>query len=150
MSSKDTNEERLIHSKSFNIETTINDKADQVIGEIFELFCSRYQIDFQIAMKCSSFLLDNVHSLHCKFHKVNLNCCGSYIIYPDQNKKKKKKLFQSIKMMIIAFNIWKQFHSVMKKTENKSEKNIKNEACYRHIQLGRNETFIEKRWLEKN
>ena len=36
-------------------------------------------------------------------------------------------------MMIIAFNIWKQFHSVMKKTENKSEKNIKNEACYRHI-----------------
>ena len=83
MSSKDTNEERLIHSKSFNIETTINDKADQVIGEIFELFCSRYQIDFQIAMKCSSFLLDNVHSLHCKFHKVNLNCCGSYIIYPD-------------------------------------------------------------------
>ena len=90
MSSKDTNEERLIHAKSFNIETTINDKADQVIGEIFELFCSRYQIDFQIAMKCSSFLLDNVHSLHCKFHKVNLNCCGSYIIYPDQIKKKKK------------------------------------------------------------
>ena len=51
MSSKDTNEEHLIHSKSFNIETTINDKADQVIGELSELFCSRYEIYFQIAMK---------------------------------------------------------------------------------------------------
>ena len=91
MSSKDTNKEHLIHSKSFNIETTIHDKADQVIAELFELFCSRCQIYFQIAMKCNSFLFGNVHSLHCKFDKINLTCCGSYIIYPDYIKPKKRK-----------------------------------------------------------
>ena len=37
-SSKDTDEESLIHSVSDNIETMINDKADQVIEELLNYF----------------------------------------------------------------------------------------------------------------
>ena len=38
LSSKDTDEESLMHSVSDNIETMINDKADQVIEELLNYF----------------------------------------------------------------------------------------------------------------
>ena len=38
LSSKDTNEESLMHSVSDNIETMINDKVDQVIEELLNYF----------------------------------------------------------------------------------------------------------------
>ena len=44
VSSKDTDEERIIHSKSENIEVKINDEANEVIKELFESLLSRYQI----------------------------------------------------------------------------------------------------------
>ena len=44
VSSKDTDEERIIHSKSDNIEVKINDEANEVIKELFESLLSRYQI----------------------------------------------------------------------------------------------------------
>ena len=44
MSSKDNNEERVMHSNSDNIETMINDEADEVAEELFRSFLSRYQI----------------------------------------------------------------------------------------------------------
>ena len=36
MSSKDNDEERVMHSKSDNMEVMINKKADEVIGELFQ------------------------------------------------------------------------------------------------------------------
>ena len=45
MSSRDTDDECLMHSKSDNKEITINDKADEVIEELFKsifLRCQRY------------------------------------------------------------------------------------------------------------
>ena len=42
--SKNNNEERLIYSKRDNIKIMINDKADEVIGELFPSLLSRYQI----------------------------------------------------------------------------------------------------------
>ena len=41
MSSNDTDEEQLMHSKNNNIEVKINDKADAVIKEFFQLLLSR-------------------------------------------------------------------------------------------------------------
>ena len=38
LSSKDTDEESLMHSVSDNIETMINDKVDQVIEELLNYF----------------------------------------------------------------------------------------------------------------
>ena len=36
----------VMHSKSDNIETMINDKADEVIEEVFQPLLSRHQIGF--------------------------------------------------------------------------------------------------------
>ena len=58
MSAKDNNEERVIHSKSQNIETMFSDKAD------FQLFCSRYQIRLETSIKDSDFIFDCVYLLY--------------------------------------------------------------------------------------
>ena len=42
ISSIDNDEERVMHSKSDNIEITINDEADEVIEELFESLKNRY------------------------------------------------------------------------------------------------------------
>ena len=43
ISFKDNDEKRIINSKSNNIETMINDKADEVIEELFQSLLSIYQ-----------------------------------------------------------------------------------------------------------
>ena len=44
MSSKDNDEERVMHSKSDNIEIMVNDKAQWVIEDLFESLLIRYGI----------------------------------------------------------------------------------------------------------
>ena len=61
MSSKDIDEERLMHSKSDTTEIKINDKVDEAIEEPFQSLLSRYQIGIIITMKGSSFIFDCVH-----------------------------------------------------------------------------------------
>ena len=47
ISSKDNNEdndeERVMHTKSDNIEIMINGKADEAVEELFKSLCKRYQ-----------------------------------------------------------------------------------------------------------
>ena len=74
MASKNTDEERLMHSKSDSIE--IKNNADENIQEILPSLLFMYQIG--ITMKGSSFIIDHVHLLHCKCHKIYSNCSGSY------------------------------------------------------------------------
>ena len=54
-SSKDTDEERVMHSKSDNIEIMINNKADEVIDELFQSLLSRYQIGLETLTKGSDY-----------------------------------------------------------------------------------------------
>ena len=79
ISSKDIDEERVMHSKSDNIEIMIQDKADEIIEKPFESLLKRYQIGLELLMKGRNFIFDCVHLLHYKCHKINLNCGGSYI-----------------------------------------------------------------------
>ena len=79
ISSKDIDEERVMHSKSDNIEIMIQDKADEIIEKPFESLLKKYQIGLELSMKGSDFIFDCVHLLHYKCHKINLNCGGSYI-----------------------------------------------------------------------
>ena len=44
ISSKDIDEERVLHSKSDNIEILSQDKGDEGIEELFESLFSRYQV----------------------------------------------------------------------------------------------------------
>ena len=52
---KDSDEERVMHSKSDYIKIIINDEADEVIKEIFEALSSCYQIGLETSMKGSEF-----------------------------------------------------------------------------------------------
>ena len=53
-----------MHSKSDNIEIMTNDKANEVIKELFESLLSRYQIGLEATMESSDFILDCVNLLY--------------------------------------------------------------------------------------
>ena len=60
ISFKDNDEERKMHSKSNDINITINDKADEIIEELFESLLSRYQIGLETPVRgrdISSFII---------------------------------------------------------------------------------------------
>ena len=71
-------DERVMHSKSDNIEITINDEADEVTKEIFDSLKNRYQNNLE-SMEGSEFVFDCVHLLYYKCHKISPNRGGSYI-----------------------------------------------------------------------
>ena len=50
-----------MHSKSDNIEIMMNDKADEVIGKLFESLRKRYQNKLEESMKGREFVCDCVH-----------------------------------------------------------------------------------------
>ena len=88
ISSTDYVEDRVVHSKSENIEIMINDKADEIIEEIFDSLKNRYQNNLE-SMRGSEFVFDYVNLLSYKCHKINLNHGGSYKDSPDWIKNKK-------------------------------------------------------------
>ena len=71
-------DERVMHSKSDNIEITINDEADEVTKEIFDSLKNRYQNNLE-SMEGSEFVFDCVQLLYYKCHKISPNRGGSYI-----------------------------------------------------------------------
>ena len=96
ISSIDNDEERVMHANSDNIETMINDEADEVIKELFDSLKSRYQNNLQW-MEGSEFVFDYVHLWCYKYHKVNLNHGRSYIDFTDWIKAKKQQKISLIK-----------------------------------------------------
>ena len=58
-----------MHSKSDKMEIMINDKADEVIEELFESFLNSYQIGLETSIRGSDFIFDCVHLLYYKCHK---------------------------------------------------------------------------------
>ena len=85
MYSKDTDEGRLTHSNSDNVEIIIYDKAYEVIKERFESLLSRYLIGLKKSMKGSDFIfvltfcfanaINKYKSLWiiCRFSRLNKN-----------------------------------------------------------------------------
>ena len=63
MSSKDTDGEHQIHSKSDNIAIKVDNEADEVINNLFESLLSRYEIGLDILIKDSVLYL--IILLHC-------------------------------------------------------------------------------------
>ena len=57
MFSKDNDEESVMHLKRDNIEIMINEKANEVIEELFQSF-SRYHIRLETSAKGSNFIFD--------------------------------------------------------------------------------------------
>ena len=77
-----------MHSKSDNIEIMINDEADEFIKELFDSHRNRHQNNLE-TMKANDFVFDYVNLLCHKCHKINPNCGGLCIDFPDWIKTKK-------------------------------------------------------------
>ena len=73
----DNDEERVMHSKSDNVEIMINGEADEIIEKLFNLLKADIKIFY------------NIHLLCNKCHKINLWCGQSYIDSPYWIKNKK-------------------------------------------------------------
>ena len=68
----------------------INDKADEVTKELSDSLKNWYQDNLE-SRKDSEFVFDYVHLLYYKFHKINPNSGGSYIVSTDWIKTKKQQ-----------------------------------------------------------
>ena len=77
-------------SKSDNIEIINNDEADEAIKKLFKSIKNRYQNILEL-IKSSEFVLNYVHLLYYKWHKINLNSDRSYTDSPDWIKNKKQQ-----------------------------------------------------------
>ena len=71
VSSKDNDEEYVMHLKNDNIEIMINDKANEAIEKLFESLLNQYKIGLETSMRGSDFFFDCIHLLYYKCHKVN-------------------------------------------------------------------------------
>ena len=72
--SKDVDEERVMHSKSNNIEFMPYDNANEVVNDLLESLLSRYQIGLETSMRGRDFISDSVQMLCYKCQKINFKC----------------------------------------------------------------------------
>ena len=88
-SSKDAEEERLMHSSSSNINFTSYSDANDIIDKLLKSLHSRYQEILETSMRENEFLFDSVQLIYYKSYKESFVRGGSYIDSPDWTKKKK-------------------------------------------------------------
>ena len=82
ISSKDSDETRNFHTKSNNIEIMMGNETDEIIEELFDLFCK--------IIEKGKKKWDDL--LHYNLHKISLNRGGSYIDSPKWLKNKKETI----------------------------------------------------------
>ena len=85
----DANETREMRTKSDNITIMIGIETEDVINELFNTFCKRYQEGLETKMKGSSFTFECVDLLEYHRHKISLNRGSSYIDSPEWIKNKR-------------------------------------------------------------
>ena len=107
ISSKDTEEERVMHLTKGNIKFTPYIDANEVFNELIESLRSKHQNNLETSMRGSNFIFYSVQLMHYKCHKVNFKCGGSCIDSP--NWIKSKKTIQKMKM-INVFNRQQLLH----------------------------------------
>ena len=66
----------------------INVKAEEVVEELFESLCNRYENNLEKLMKDSEFVFDYVHLLYFKCRKINPNRGRLFENSPDWKKQK--------------------------------------------------------------
>ena len=89
MSSKDSDETHIMHTKSNNIKIMLSNETDKIIREIFESLLQRYQEGLEELMRGSEFVFDSIDLLCYKLHKIILNRGASYRDSPEWLKNKK-------------------------------------------------------------
>ena len=79
ISSKDSDETRIMNYKSDNIEIMIGSKTDKVIEELFESLLQRHQEGLEKSMKGNEFIFNSVDILYYNLNKISLVRVGTYI-----------------------------------------------------------------------
>ena len=77
-----SDETRIMHTRSDNIEIMIGDDNDDIIEELFKSFLQKYEENLQNKMRGSDFEFDGVNFLYYDFNKISLDRGGSYINSP--------------------------------------------------------------------
>ena len=88
ISSKDSNETRIMHTWSDNIEIMIGIETDNIIDEFFKSLLQKYQASSEKSQKGSDFFYDRVDLLYYHLHKISLKKGNSYIDSPEWLKNK--------------------------------------------------------------
>ena len=78
-SKPDSDETRIMHTKSDSIEIMIGSDTDEVIEALFKSILDKYQDNLQEKMSGSEFVFDGVNVLYYDLNKKSLNRGGSYI-----------------------------------------------------------------------
>ena len=86
---RDSDETRIMHTKSDNLEIRIGSDTNEVIEDLFKSLLQRYQEGLEEKMKGSEFLFDDVNGLYYDLNKINLDRGGSYTDSPEWIKSKK-------------------------------------------------------------
>ena len=68
---KDTEEERVMDSKSDNIKFTSYNDANKIVDNLFEPLRYRFQGNLETLMRGSGFTFDSVQFMYYKCHKLN-------------------------------------------------------------------------------
>ena len=79
ISSKDSDETRVMHSKSDNIEVMTGNETDETIKEVFETLLQQYEEGLEESMKGSEFIFNSIDIFYYNLNKTSLNRGGSYI-----------------------------------------------------------------------
>ena len=89
ISSKDSEEEYVMHQSSDNINFPSYSEVNYVTGKLFKSLRSKYPDALETSTKGSDFIFDTVQIMYYKCHKVNFKRSGLNIDSPDWIKKKK-------------------------------------------------------------
>ena len=90
ISSLDTREFCIMHSKSDNVKIMMGIETDDIINELFKSFLKTYQEGLETKMReGSNFVFKSVDLLYYSLHRISLNIGGSYIDSPDWIKHRK-------------------------------------------------------------
>ena len=81
-SKPDSDETRIMHTKSDNIEIVIGSDTNEVIEDLFKSLLQGYQENLEEKMRDSEFNFDAVNLLHYNLNKISLNRGGLYIKSP--------------------------------------------------------------------
>ena len=80
-----------MHSRNKNIIFMSFNDANEVVNELFDSLCSRYQRNIETSMQGNVFIFDSIQIMYYKCHKLNFRRGCSYIDSPDLIKKTNNK-----------------------------------------------------------
>ena len=87
-----SDENRIMYTRSDNIEIMFRDDNDDITEQLFESLLQKYEENLQNKMRGSEFEFDGVNFLYYDFNKTSINRGGSYIDSPKRLKDKKSTI----------------------------------------------------------